>query len=170
MLDPDQFAREIVEPTLHDLGMTSPAAIRLMVGTAIAESGLTWLRQHNGGPAVGLFQIEPATARDILDRYLARRTDLNMRLCASFRLLDDTPPIDWHRVSDLDLEDALVGDARFSCAVARIRYFMSPKRLPAADDDAGLGLYWKEIYNTAAGKGRPEKFARLLAKHYPWRG
>ena len=55
--------------------MYSPVAENLIMGTAAQESGFTYIKQLGGGPALGMFQVEPATAEDILFRYLKiRRT------------------------------------------------------------------------------------------------
>ena len=51
MLDPQHFLAYVVRPSLDSIGLWSPAAQRLLLGTAIAESQLTWLGQHGDGPA-----------------------------------------------------------------------------------------------------------------------
>ena len=52
---------EVIRPALRALDLWSPAAEDLVLGTAAQESGLAYLRQIGGGPALGLWQIEPAT-------------------------------------------------------------------------------------------------------------
>ena len=80
MLDPQHFLAYVVRPSLESIGLWSEAAERLLLGTAIAESQLTWLRQHGGGPARGVYQIEPATHDDIWANYLAYRDGLANRV------------------------------------------------------------------------------------------
>src|SRR3954469_3472805 len=59
-----QFRNFVVRPILDYLGLASPAAENLLVGTALYESGLEALDQWTGpgdatlGPAFGIYQIE----------------------------------------------------------------------------------------------------------------
>ncbi|XQZ98796.1 hypothetical protein ACOZ4Y_02380 [Komagataeibacter rhaeticus] len=62
-LDLTQFKLGIVAPALDMIGLGGAAAINLLTGTALAESGLTYVQQNGGGPALGLWQMEPCTAR-----------------------------------------------------------------------------------------------------------
>lgn len=151
MLNIEQFRTEIVRPAIDTLGMGGLAAERLVTCTAIAESGLTYLRQHGNGPALGVFQIEPATFWDIYNRYLDGRADLRARLDP---LASGQAPL-----------EQLVTNLAFSAAICRLRYWMSPEPLPPADDADAMGAYWKAIYNTPLGAGRAAKFAALYRRH-----
>lgn len=67
--------RFVVRPTLVQLGLWSTAAELLLLGTAAAESGLEHLDQITPGsdrlgPAYGIYQIEPATHRDLFANML----------------------------------------------------------------------------------------------------
>ena len=62
-IDINQFREEVVRPVLQDLKMYSPVAENLIMGTAAQESGFTYIKQLGGGPALGMFQVEPATTR-----------------------------------------------------------------------------------------------------------
>ena len=53
MRDPGHFLAYVVRPSLDSIGLWSPAAERLLLGTALTESELTWLRQRGDGPARG---------------------------------------------------------------------------------------------------------------------
>ena len=70
MLDPSQFRTLIVVPAITDLELWSQAAENPLFGTALVESRLTHLRQLAGGPALGVFQMEPATHHDLWDNWL----------------------------------------------------------------------------------------------------
>ena len=72
MLDPELFRRRVIRPVIRRLDLRSPMAERLLLGTAMTESGLRHLRQVRG-PACGLYQIEPATHRDLATNWLPRR-------------------------------------------------------------------------------------------------
>ena len=72
----------VVHPTLIHLSQAVPqihsiAACRLVTCTAHVESLGDYLSQIGGGPARGIFQIEPSTALDIIDRYLPDRDALD---------------------------------------------------------------------------------------------
>ena len=144
-----ELLNHVVHPTLLHLSKVNPllhsqAACRLVTATAAAESAGDYLKQIGGGPARGLWQIEPPTARDILDRYLKQRGYLEESV--------------WELMTDQTLEDQLVTNLALGAALCRLKYWMSPTPMPYADDAQGMGGYWKDIYNTAGGAGVPEKF------------
>ncbi|MFN0043743.1 MAG: hypothetical protein ACKVSF_11100 [Alphaproteobacteria bacterium] len=146
-MNPHEFRAEIVDPALRLLDLHSPAASNLLLGTALVESNLVYRRQKGGGPALGLFQIEPTTFDDIYRRYLPRQTSW---LGSVNTLL---------RPYDMPIEQ-LVDNDRFACAIARLKYRMARPPLPLADDIEGLAAYWRLHYN-AGGKGTVERFVAL---------
>ncbi len=145
MLDPQHFLAYVVRPSLDSIGLWSEAAERLLLGTAITESELTWLRQHGDGPARGVYQIEPATHDDIWANYLAYRDELANRVA---RLAARASP----------RAEQLTWNLGYATAIARLVYYRRPALLPPADDLAGLARYWKAHFNTALGAGTPEDF------------
>lgn len=152
MLNPAHMLQYVIRPTLVRIGMHSLAAERLMLVTAIAESGLKWLHQIGGGPALGLYQIEPATLHDVVDRYLAaKRPDLMARI----RPLMTAEPI----------EDQAITNLAFATAAARLRYWMVPERMPAADDAEAMGAYHKRHFNSHLGAADPRHTAELYRLH-----
>lgn len=56
-----QFRIEIVRPALVTIDLYSDAAENLVMGTAAQESHLDYVKQSGNGPALSLFQMEPAT-------------------------------------------------------------------------------------------------------------
>lgn len=151
MLHPGQFRELVIRPTLEKLGMAGPAAEQLMLGTALAESGLRYLHQM-GGPALGLMQVEPATHADIW-RYLRGKPRLREKM-SRFAIGGAQPP-DSHLVTNL----------AYAVAVARLVYWRRPGPLPADGDLLGLARYWKQHYNTRLGSGTPEHFLSAAATH-----
>ena len=151
-IDPGQFLRHIIRPTLTSMGMHSEPAERLLLCTALVESNLEWLRQHGGGPALGVYQIEPATARDVFYRYLGPREALKAKI-EPFMTLQP-------------VNEQLVTNLAFATAMARVRYWMMPEALPGADDGEGLAAYWKRHYNTALGAGQPLKFEGVFKAQF----
>lgn len=148
MIDPGQFVAEIVSPTLERLGLNSLAARRLLLGTAVAESGLVYLRQHRGGPALGLYQIEPATHRDLYNNWLLFKPDWREKALRFAAQRDSGRPDDAQLVTNL----------AYATAIARLVYYRRPEPLPRAENLQGLARYWKDHFNTAAGAGTPAYF------------
>ncbi len=151
MLDPHQFHGLVIRPAVRCLGLGSPAAERLLLGTALTESGLRHLRQVRG-PARGLYQVEPATLRDLYANWLPRHP----KLAEGLGLL--TAPQGAH-------EDQLIWNLAYATAIARLIYYRRPEPLPRADDLPALAEYWKAHFNTAAGKGAPADFIARAGPH-----
>lgn len=162
---------QVVAPTLEHLGkveprLNSPAAVDLLIGTALVESWGHNLKQDGAGPALSPWQIEPATADDILDRYLAR----DDRQQLGYQAID-------LMVDAREADEQLAGNFYFACAIARARYWMVPEPLPAAPAAgvrgqdlapyaAALGDYWKRHYNTALGSGDAGTFAHRFLTYW----
>ena len=151
MIDPGHFLRLVIRPTLEGLGLPSPAAERLLLGTALVESGLTYLTQIGGGPALGLYQVEPATHKDLYRNWLNFRPEW---AAALERFIVPAQP----------RGDQLVWNLAYATAAARLIYYRRPEPLPMADDIQGLAQYWKAHFNTHLGAGSAEDF---LAKAGP---
>ncbi|WPZ36699.1 hypothetical protein T8K17_11190 [Thalassobaculum sp. OXR-137] len=153
MLNPYQFRTDVVAPAIKALGprFHTPAAEGLVFCTALAESNLTYLRQHGDGPALGLFQVEVATFNDIYRRYLGTRPDITRNL----------QPLMTGEAPHLQL----ITNLSFAAAICRLRYWMDPSPLPAYEDADGMGATWKRVYNTELGAGVPAHFADLYRKY-----
>lgn len=159
-MNPKQLQAEIIDPTLKALGLYSTHASNLVLATAWVESdGLSAIRQYRGGPARGLWQVEPATADDIVNRYLQARSKAALR----HRLADW---VHWYQLSmgkveRGELRQQLTGNLYFGAALCRLRYFMSPAPIPETAD--GYAAMWKKVYNTHLGAGTEEGFLRKYA-------
>ena len=145
-LDPRQLLELAVRPALAILGpaYSTPAAEQLVMGTAAVESGFVWLKQHGTGPALGLWQMEPFTFRD-----LRARTPEYLRIAIA--LLAGGPDIEPHCVA---------WNLRFGAAMCRLKYRDDPHPLPQAGDVLGLAATWKRCYNSHLGAGKPDDFLR----------
>ncbi len=152
MLDVNEFRLHVVRPVIQQLGMWSPAAENLLLGTAIQESGLRHLRQLKDGPARGLFQIEPATHDDVWENFLAYHDDLKAKAAV---LLAPAP-------SQID---QLVTNLAYATAIVRLIYWRYPEPLSGADDIEGLAHYWKRHFNTEAGAGTVAQFVLNYREH-----
>jgi len=155
MADVVTFRTNVVRPVLQRLNLWSEVAENLMVGTALQESLLKYTRQI-GGPALGYFQMEPATHKDCWVNFLKYRSTLaeKVRSFVPESLVEIPDP------------EIMVDNPYYACAMARVKYFRSSKPLPKDPTDiVSLGNYWKEIYNTMLGKGKPEEFISKYEKY-----
>ena len=142
MIDPDELRQHVIRPTLDYLGMGGESAESLMLATALCESGLSNLVQKGGGPARGLWQVEPATHDDVWWTFLAFKPPLEVKM---ERMLNS-----WQT-----RHDQLTTDPCYCCAIARLKYWRDPEPLP--DDAEGGCLYHKRVFNSVDGKADPEK-------------
>lgn len=142
-LDVDQFDALILDPALERLGLNSVAARELVLGTAIQESHLKYLKQLGTGPALGLFQMEPATHDDIWNNFLAYKPDLAQKLNGS--------AIRPHAVK-------MIGDLWYAAGMCRIHYYRVKAPLPPTGDIIGQAEYWKKYYNTPLGAGTVKEY------------
>lgn len=153
MLNVTQFRADVVAPVLSVLGqwnaiMNTPSAENLLVGTALQESSLTYLRQLGGGPALGVMQVEPNTHDDVWSNFLDFRNDL----------AGVVKGLSAGATSGTNAANQLTWNLGYSVAIARVIYWRIPDALPAADDIQGLGQFWKDHYNTAGGAGTAEEW------------
>jgi len=153
MINGQHLREYIIRPTLEQIGLWSESAENLLMGTAAQESKQGfYLRQLKGGPAVGIFQMEPATHDDIWEHFL----EYQPRLSEKIQTL--TPFVE---------AEQMVGNLNYAAAMARMQYYRRPEPLPMANDVAALAHYWKQHYNTRLGKGTEKEFEHsyLLSIH-----
>lgn len=171
MLHLPDVTTEIIIPVTKRMRMGGPSAVALMELTFLAESyvnGHTYIRQIGGGAARSPWQMEPATAKDIVGRYFEQKPAIRVRISeALYGLLPADVRWDelWTEDDDRALEFRLASDLGFACALARIRYWMDPQPLPSPNDVDGLAHYHKRVFNTAAGAADPVKTAALYRRY-----
>ena len=141
----DQLADLVIRPALFHIELHSEAAENLVLGTALVESRGEYIKQLGKGPALGIFQMEPATARDIWESYLMFNEPLGGLVRGLMTNI----------VEDNDVE--IIGNLYYAAAMCRIHYRRVPRALPGPSDVEGMAAYWKRFYNTPAGKGTVEK-------------
>jgi hypothetical protein len=143
MIRVSDLREHVIRPTLKLLNMGSLAAENLLLGTCAQESRLgTYLKQRNG-PALGIYQIEPATHDDLWKNFISFHPDLLSTLMA---------------INHYPRYESLVTDLSYATAIARLVYYRAPEKLPDANDVEGLAAYWKAHYNTPLGKGTVKEF------------
>lgn len=146
---PGDFREEVIKPALKALALPNwehDSSEDLLLGTALQESGLRNIKQE-GGPALGVFQMEPATHEDIWDTYLVSRKNLATAVRAIVK--PSVPSV-----------AEIMANPVYAAALCRIKYLRSPKQLPVVGDVPGLARMWKEVYNTPLGKGTEDEFVK----------
>lgn len=139
-IDPNDFRSFVIRPALGVLGVAfaGDAAEELLLGTALQESGCGGRLVQVGGPALGPFQIEPDTLKDVWNNYLADRPGL----AAAVRSL---------QIPALGPLEQLPANHLYGAAIARLVFYRAPAKLPAAGDLAGQAAFYKTYFNTADG-------------------
>jgi hypothetical protein len=145
----------IIKPThLYMVGnYESRNANFLSLCTAAIESNCGYYIKQIGGPALGVWQMEPITYRDIWVNCDALGVNDLGRLMISMSNRDD------------DKEKrmlSLVSNPMYACAMARLKYSMDVAPLPDSENIRAVYDYYKRIYNTPAGASTYEKFKQAL--------
>lgn len=146
MLDVSQLRELVVKPALEPLGLWSEVAENLIVGTAIQESALYFLKQEKG-PALGIYQIEPQTydwLRGVISTHRLLRSILSV--CSLSHLPSNPSVLVWHLL--------------YATIVCRFRYLVVKEPLPETHNIQKLAKYYKKYYNTESGDATVESFVR----------
>jgi hypothetical protein len=120
---------EVIRPTLIVMGSGGRAAEQLVLGTGIQESLLTFRQQLGGGPALGLFQMEPATHDDCWNNFLKFRAALASKVKQTLDA-GQKPMAATMKVND-----------RYAAAMCRVRYIRVSAALPNQDDIEAIANY-----------------------------
>ena len=141
--------KEIVEYALYRIDAYSDDALALVVRTGMAESGYRALKGYGeGNPAIGFFQIEPATMNDMIDNYISYRSHYEKNLISlGMNFKKDTIM-------------SVMSNIGVQAALCRIHYRRDKHSIPSWDDLEGQAKYWKRVYNTNLGRGTTEHFIK----------
>ena len=141
--------KEIVEYALYRIDAYSDDALALVVRTGMAESGYRALKGYGeGNPAIGFFQIEPATMNDMIDNYIKYRSHYKVHL------------ISLGMNFEKDTIMSVMSNIAVQAALCRIHYRRDKHSIPSWDDLEGQAKYWKRVYNTNLGRGTTEHFIK----------
>ena len=138
----------LIAPTLEKIGLYSDTALNLVTGTGLVESGYRVTTQSGGGPALGWFQMEPATHDDIWRNYLVYRPELGKRLHSILGVSQNT--------GIFPSAHLLQTNPAYATAMCRVKYLRVPAPLPP-NNAQYLSLYHKRYYNTMQGKADATK-------------
>lgn len=147
-----EIIRRLIIETLKEINLYSDEAVELLMGTCAQESGMGKHRkQLGGGPALGIFQMEPFTYLDCYTNFLKYKTDLLEKILKVSRL--DRYP---------DAGEMINNDV-FAACMARVRYLRAPGAIPKTLEKQAA--YWKQHYNTPKGKGTVEEYIKNYKKY-----
>jgi hypothetical protein len=151
----EELKRYIIVPTLKEIGMYSAVAVNLLLGTCAVETNMGKHIHQINGSALGIYQEEPATFWDLQQRFLIEGTprfQFLFRNCCKLEITECCP------------ED-MMWNFNLATIMARLKYWSIPEPLPPAHDIGAQARYWKQHYNTEAGKGTTEQFVIKGKKH-----
>ena len=147
------FRECIVRPALDQLKLYSVAAEELLVITCGQESvGGTYFMQNDArgfprGPAMGIYQMEPATYLDLWNNFLAYHP----------MWLDRLHPGETAHAN----VGRLVYDLKYATMIARLNYYRVKEALP--QDLEGQFRYYKQWWNTPLGAATLPEIRRNYA-------
>src|SRR5699024_8406520 len=111
-IDHGQLREYVIRPVLEKMGVYTKAGEELLVLTAATESlGGTYIHQVGGGPALGIYQMEPASYWDLWTNYL----DYNYWLVERIQQVCPTAGND-------DSDTEMIGNLFYATAMARSFY------------------------------------------------
>lgn len=136
--------KHLIETSLNKIGVDSLSAVNLMLGTCAVESNFgEYLKQING-PALGIYQIEPNTEKDIWENYLKYHNNFKNIIINDFKI----KTYGTYEVQNFG----------YQTIIAFLCYYRKNKNFPEHDDIEGLANFWKKYYNTYMGKGKIQDF------------
>lgn len=146
-IKPDHLRTYVIEPSLDKLGSRykSQDAVELLLMIAAHESHLGTYLHQEGGPAVGIYQMEPDTFHDCFVNYVRYNPILENAL-SNFHQL----PMPYNMAFDLS----------YATAMARVQLYRAPDRLPHRTDISGMAAYAKKYWNTELGKATVEDYEK----------
>lgn len=163
-MNAQQLHDHIIKPTLEYMGgnYNTVEARFLLLCTAAIESECGHYIKQVGGPALGIWQMEPDTHDDIWQNCDA----LNDK--TSFEFLIDEFSLKCQNFSEAgNFEDDLMLSPLYACAMARLKYSMDSKALPAYNGGTDLDIdmfyrYYKRVYNTELGASTFDKWLSAI--------
>lgn len=130
--------QQVKQALISALMPVSESALVLLLMIAAHESGGFRFIKQKGGPALGLFQMEPPTFYDCIGwlNYRGRFPKVCRR------------STHWRLVFDLN----------YAVLLARVKLWRDDEALPAADDLPALAAYAKRVWNSDEGKASAEDY------------
>jgi hypothetical protein len=136
--------RELIREVLRHLEPEIPyteSAVELLMLTAAQESGLGKYLVQLKGPARGIYQVEPATERHVLETLQLKFPEIYTKLMAF------NAPVDGQGGSE---DRDMVFNLAYATALSRCNYWLKPGPIPSRPGDQAA--YYKKYWNTHLGK------------------
>ena len=150
-MNPTHLLEHIIRPSISAIGLWSREAEVLLLATAAMESDCGQYVVQNNGPALGIFQMEPETHRDIYENYLDYKPSLK-------KALKLTTIPNWPKLTQLKVNPV------YATAMARMHYRRVPEALPEVHRRY-MWNYYKFYYNTPLGKSDPIRWNEVWDKY-----
>jgi len=138
--------RDIIRLSTRSMHQWSPEAEELLLMLAAHESGLGRHLHQIGGPALGLYGMEPATEADIWASYIAYRPGIAAKIADLCGLCGPS-------------HEQLQYNPIYATVMARLKLRQCPGALPLAHDIDAMAIYAKRYYNTPLGRATAEKYS-----------
>lgn len=152
-MNANQLRTLVITPTLQKLGLSSDDAEELLLFTCAAESNMGYYIKQVEGPALGIYQCEPATHEDIWKNYIRFRPEIWNTMQG------------WFSFHTMPAHHLLMVRIDYATAIARIHYRRVKDALPHKDDIDGIWEYYKEFYNTHKGKAKKDECIEKYRKY-----
>ena len=151
-----QVKELIIVPALTALGLNSPSAVNLLLGTMAQESQMGhFIVQTNIGlkGGIGAYQMERPAYLDIWRNKVAISTSLKakIRLLLGYEIMPSA--------------ERMASDVMLSTIMARLYYAAISSPFPNPDDISGLAHYYKKYWNTELGKATEQEFINNYNKY-----
>lgn len=129
-----EFREYVVEPTLTQLGETSPAAAKLLLATACFHSEMG--HHLKGRHGIGIYDISEELHQEVWDKFIALDCDLasEIRGMASQHEFPKQPHIE------------LATNLRYATAIAWMIYRYRNIDLPDTEDNEALADCWQKCF------------------------
>ena len=161
MINQKQLRELVIRPMLQYLDPRIPyseTAVELLMMTQAHESNGGYFLKQEKGPALGIYQMEPATFDDLWDNFIKYDHNLYVLMAGLEGNMALTPG------------EQLVHDIGYATAMARVHYFRDSEPLPTGDlsDERTiweLAMYAKRVWNTEAGKATVQDYYDKYMKY-----
>lgn len=154
-INPRDLRRYVIDPMCEILAdkasVPHPAFIDdLLIATCAQETHMgVYLHQSGRGPALGIYQMEPATIDDLFGNFITGSSRFK-------------PAIDAVMVPGIDIKDQIIWNLGFATVVARLNYYRVREPLPKTADFDSLWHYYKKYWNSDLGAATPDQFRDSL--------
>lgn len=146
-MDLFQLRDYIIQPSTRAIGLQSPSSDVLLLGTCGIESNYVQYIHQITGPALGPYQMEPATHDSLWNTYLNSHS-LDILMASN--------------VNSGPSSKLLIYNFYYATLMARVKYLQQKEPLPAANDAIGMATYYKKYYNTSIGKSDVDNCIRVF--------